>query len=108
MYSSGQWGTGEMGAKYHLTSHLSIFGEVRIDALSFTPNKLIETSVINNGVNITGTFSNNSLETDYVKSLPANSNSNNTQPYQELTTPLPASSWGFNIDVVYNFASWSK
>lgn len=101
-------GYAEFGAKYHLSSHLSIFGELRYDALSLVANKKVVNSFSVNGVSQLSNLPLEETETDYVKSIPSSYSPSPTSPTQAIAPVAPASAWGINIGIVYNFGTWSK
>jgi outer membrane protein W len=100
---------GELGVKYHISSHFSLFGAFRFDALSITPSIMtINSYSVNGGPNIVSTMPLIARQTDYEKSFSSDYLPNQTSPNEESAYKIPASAWGFNIGVAYNFAAWTK
>jgi hypothetical protein len=95
---------GKIGAIYHLSSTFLFFGEIRIDVLSLTPKELFTNSVTQNGNNITNTLMPYQQETEYLKSISPHVFSQ-FQPLEEIAQPLPTSSWGINMGIVFNFGT---
>jgi hypothetical protein len=95
-----------LGVIYGLNSKFSLFGELTMINLRYSPTKSKYTESTDNGVDRLSTFTVSQKEYEYVKSYTVNSAiPNPSQPSKALKFKYPFSSIGFNIGIRFSIKS---
>ncbi len=92
------------GLSYKVNNKFSVFGELNIINLSYTPKKSEVTESTSNGVDNLASLTTKQKKTEFVDSYTEDSaNSDPNTAEKELAPNLPFSSFGINVGVVYHF-----
>jgi hypothetical protein len=91
-----------LGATYKLNNNLSLFGELSLISLSYSPEKMTVTKATNNGIDVLPGITTYDKETDFVDSYTVSRTPapiDDTKPRQTLKVPFPFGSFGFNVGI---------
>jgi hypothetical protein len=90
-----------LGAMYKLNNNLSLFGELNLISLSYSPEKMIVTKATDNGIDVLSSMTTYDKETDFVDSYTVSSTApvDTTKPRQIIKVPFPFGSFGFNFGI---------
>ena len=97
----------ELGVKYKISEQISIFGQMSVNALTYSPNKGEVTKATYNEADILPDMQRYEREIEYVNSYSFNENAaiDYTQPRKVLKQHLPFGSIGVNAGIIINFNS---
>lgn len=96
--------SGAFGVQYALNENLSLFGELNLISMSYSPNKGEVTEYTFNGVDMLDTFSDEEKQIEYVDKISENSNSTTPSTInQELRTSYQFSSIGLKVGLAFHF-----
>lgn len=94
-----------LGATYEINKNISVFGELNISTLSYSPTKSEITEYKQNGVDNLSTLKTRDKVTEYSDSYSTDSSSPTdvNNPRKSMSINIPFSSLGVNIGVKYSF-----
>jgi hypothetical protein len=97
-----------LGATYKLNNNLSLFGELNLISLSYSPEKGVVTKYTNNGTDLLPSMTMYDNEVDFVDSYTVNrtGTTDTTKPRQTIKVPFPFGSFGFNFGIRINLAKY--
>ena len=94
---------GGAGLLYSLNNKISIFGELNVNNLNFSPKEAAITELTFNGVNLLPLSDKEDIEIEFVDSVDSAAISVPTAPRKEIKTTFNMSSLALNFGVRYSF-----
>jgi hypothetical protein len=93
--------TSALGATFKLNNNISLFGELNLIGLNYSPKKMVVTKATDNGIDVLGDISTYNKETNFVSGYSVNKNNpiDYTKPNTSVIVSYPFSSFGINFGI---------
>jgi hypothetical protein len=100
--------TSALGATCKLNTNLSLFGELNLISLNYSPQKMVITAASDNGTSVLESMSTHDKETVFVNSYTVDRNNtvDPTKPNTTIRVSFPFSSLGINVGIRINLAKY--